>query len=299
MISASAAVSSSTYFSGSTIMRCTSSGRCVAARTALTTIGPMVRLGTKRPSITSTWIRSAPASSTARTSSASLPKSADRIEGAILIAIDLRLAGLGGPRAMAELTFDDGVCPIDHGGEEADEELRIFRRHVFETGRDTAKNRCPSHLEPRELLASGRGERHAFGRHAHQREPLQAERGRAKLRGRHSEARGELRDRILRSHRLQLEEEVFQIDRPSRHHAVRANFWRAAERSADRIERGATERENVRELGGARRLAGSVFHLLSRRIQHVLTLSGRSLPSNGTARRHRLLTDMLATYICH
>src|SRR5580698_3128607 len=39
--------------------------------------------GTKRPSITSTWIQSAPAASTARTSSASRPKSAERIEGAI------------------------------------------------------------------------------------------------------------------------------------------------------------------------------------------------------------------------
>src|SRR5215472_10565254 len=40
--------------------------------------------GTKRPSITSTWIQSAPAASTARTSSASRPKSADRIDGATM-----------------------------------------------------------------------------------------------------------------------------------------------------------------------------------------------------------------------
>src|ERR1700756_4309076 len=40
--------------------------------------------GTKRPSITSTWIQSAPATSTARTSSPSRPKSADRIEGATI-----------------------------------------------------------------------------------------------------------------------------------------------------------------------------------------------------------------------
>src|SRR5260370_40893964 len=42
----------------------------------------MVRFGTKCPSITSTWIQSAPADSTARTSSPSLAKSAERIEGA-------------------------------------------------------------------------------------------------------------------------------------------------------------------------------------------------------------------------
>ena len=43
----------------------------------------MVMLGTKWPSITSTWIQSAPAASTARTSSPSLAKSAARIDGAM------------------------------------------------------------------------------------------------------------------------------------------------------------------------------------------------------------------------
>ncbi len=43
----------------------------------------MVMLGTKWPSITSTWIQSAPAASTARTSSPSRAKSAARIDGAI------------------------------------------------------------------------------------------------------------------------------------------------------------------------------------------------------------------------
>ena len=68
---------------GDSIIRCTSRGRLVAARTASITTGPMVRLGTKCPSITSTWIQSAPAFSTARISSASRPKSAERIDGAI------------------------------------------------------------------------------------------------------------------------------------------------------------------------------------------------------------------------
>src|SRR5215813_7894951 len=45
----------------------------------------MVMLGTKRPSITSTWIQSAPAASTARTSSPNRVKSADRTDGATRI----------------------------------------------------------------------------------------------------------------------------------------------------------------------------------------------------------------------
>ena len=80
-MSAPAFAKSSMYLSGSTIIRCTSSGRVAAFLIASTTTGPMVMLGTKRPSITSTWIQSAPAASTARTSSARRPKSEDRIEG--------------------------------------------------------------------------------------------------------------------------------------------------------------------------------------------------------------------------
>ena len=44
----------------------------------------MLRLGTKWPSITSTWMRSAPAASTSRTSSPSREKSAERMDGAIM-----------------------------------------------------------------------------------------------------------------------------------------------------------------------------------------------------------------------
>ena len=62
---------------------CTSSGFFVRRRSAFTTSGPMVILGTKCPSITSTWIQSAPAASTDCTSSPSLAKSADRIDGAM------------------------------------------------------------------------------------------------------------------------------------------------------------------------------------------------------------------------
>ena len=53
-------------------------------RSAFTTPGPIEIFGTKCPSITSTWIQSAPAASMARTSSPSLAKSADRIEGEMM-----------------------------------------------------------------------------------------------------------------------------------------------------------------------------------------------------------------------
>ena len=59
-------------------------GIVTCGRIAFTTTGPMVMLGTKWPSITSTCSQSAPAASTARASSPSLAKSADRIEGAMM-----------------------------------------------------------------------------------------------------------------------------------------------------------------------------------------------------------------------
>jgi hypothetical protein len=49
---------------------------------------------TKRPSITSTWIQSAPAASTARTSSARRPKSADKIDGATMIDLGGAASGM-------------------------------------------------------------------------------------------------------------------------------------------------------------------------------------------------------------
>src|SRR5690348_16191041 len=50
-----------------------------------TTGGPMVKLGTKWPSITSRWSMETPARSTRAISSASRAKSADRIDGIISI----------------------------------------------------------------------------------------------------------------------------------------------------------------------------------------------------------------------
>src|SRR3954465_5570987 len=65
------------------IIRCASKIFLVCGRIALMTSGPYEMLGTKCPSMTSRWIQSAPAASTARTSSPSLEKSEARIEGAI------------------------------------------------------------------------------------------------------------------------------------------------------------------------------------------------------------------------
>ena len=53
--SAPASQNCSTYRTGSTIIRCTSSGSAVVGRRDLTTGMPMVMLGTNMPSITSTW----------------------------------------------------------------------------------------------------------------------------------------------------------------------------------------------------------------------------------------------------
>jgi len=57
----------------------------------LMTGGPIVRLGTKCPSITSTWMKSAPPASTVRIASPRHAKSAERIDGAIRIESDTSL----------------------------------------------------------------------------------------------------------------------------------------------------------------------------------------------------------------
>ena len=76
---------------GLDIIKWTSSGKLVLLRAASTTSGPMVMLGTKRPSITSTWIRSAPACSTSAICCPRHRKSAERIEGKIWTMIDYDL----------------------------------------------------------------------------------------------------------------------------------------------------------------------------------------------------------------
>src|SRR5207244_4517999 len=86
---------------GSTSSRGTSRGSRVRLRIAATTTGPIVMLGTKRPSITSTWSWSAPPASTRAMSWPRAAKSADRIEGAILITAllypDPKTGGSGPP----------------------------------------------------------------------------------------------------------------------------------------------------------------------------------------------------------
>src|SRR5262245_29952197 len=89
-MSAPAATKRSTYRSGSWIMRWTSNGRSVTRRSEATTGGPIVRLGTKWPSMTSRWRSRAPPSRTASISSPRRAKSADSSEGAS-----------AGPRGMA------------------------------------------------------------------------------------------------------------------------------------------------------------------------------------------------------
>ena len=67
------------------IIRCTSKVFFECGLSACTTSGPMVMFGTKWPSITSTWIQSQPAASMARTSSPSRAKSAERMDGAMMM----------------------------------------------------------------------------------------------------------------------------------------------------------------------------------------------------------------------
>jgi hypothetical protein len=65
------------------IIRCASKIFLVCGRIALMTSGRRKCWARNVPSITSRWIQSAPAASTARTSSPSLAKSAARIDGAM------------------------------------------------------------------------------------------------------------------------------------------------------------------------------------------------------------------------
>src|SRR5262249_36181751 len=88
-----ASTNSSKKKSGSVIIKCVSRGRCVTLRSDLTMGAPMERLGTKWPSITSTWMRSAAARSAWATCSPNRAKSAARIDGAILMALFCIVSG--------------------------------------------------------------------------------------------------------------------------------------------------------------------------------------------------------------
>jgi hypothetical protein len=84
MIAAPASWKAARKGSAGAIIRCTSSGMETRWPMAFTASGPMVMLGTKRPSMTSTWSQSAPAASTAAASSPSLAKSAARIDAEMI-----------------------------------------------------------------------------------------------------------------------------------------------------------------------------------------------------------------------
>src|SRR2546426_5935708 len=88
-------------------MRCVSSGRRAPRRTDCTTAGPIERLGTKCPSMTSTWMRSAPARSASVTCSPRRAKSAARIEGASRTR-SLRSGGTGLLEDVHELVVPAG-----------------------------------------------------------------------------------------------------------------------------------------------------------------------------------------------
>ena len=85
MLSAPAFANSAIWRSGRSIIRCTSISAPAPwtwSASAPTASGPIVIGGTKWPSMTSTWITRAPASSTAPTCSPRRAKSAARMEGA-------------------------------------------------------------------------------------------------------------------------------------------------------------------------------------------------------------------------
>src|SRR2546430_14197605 len=74
------------------------------------TFAPKVRFGTKRPSITSTWIQSAPPSSSIAISSESFARSALRIDGAIRTLIpDSAKPAAGARRVPGQVRGEAGV----------------------------------------------------------------------------------------------------------------------------------------------------------------------------------------------
>src|SRR6476661_10309182 len=85
MMSEPALAKASMKGSQGAIIRCTSNTFLECGRNACTTSGPIVIFDTKCPSITSTWIQSQPAASMARTSSPSRAKSAERMDGAMMM----------------------------------------------------------------------------------------------------------------------------------------------------------------------------------------------------------------------
>src|SRR5882757_4609786 len=122
--------------SGFEIIRWVSSGRRVTGRSEYTIGAPIERLGTKCPSITSTWIRSAPARSASATCSPRRAKSAARIDGAIFTMSSSRGTGL--------LLEDVRELPVT-GGDSVD---RVGARDLFRTpGNERIPETGPAHRE--------------------------------------------------------------------------------------------------------------------------------------------------------
>src|SRR5271165_2924047 len=107
--------------SGFSIIRWQSSGNSVTLRSDLTTGGPIVRLGTKCPSIMSTWMTLAPPSPAAHTCSPSRAKSAERMDGASSInpgpqnlarmqLLQILTRGTAVPGGKTELEFESQFC---------------------------------------------------------------------------------------------------------------------------------------------------------------------------------------------
>src|SRR6185312_3812504 len=113
-------------------------GFAVQRRIDARTTGPMVMFGTKCPSITSTWIQSAPAESTARISSPRRVKSADRREGAMMMGGTLgrrRQAAViganpakGGSLAFPSHQKGDVPAALENGVGQGDANLRASMR---------------------------------------------------------------------------------------------------------------------------------------------------------------------------
>src|SRR6266481_5944546 len=112
-------------------MRWQSSGSRVALRSDFTTGGPIVKLGTKCPSMMSTWITLAPPSVARSTWSAKWAKSAERIEGASSI----KTGNLGLPKGDYSpeiLARRDGAAGNSREAAERESPARQCRESVSE-----------------------------------------------------------------------------------------------------------------------------------------------------------------------
>src|SRR5579883_3450208 len=121
-VSAPASTKAGTSGSTGVTIRWTSNSFLLCLRSAFTTTGPIVRLGTKWLSITSTWIQSAPAASIASTSAPRAEKSALRIDGAMRTGFCMGSGSRSGRRVPA--------LAAERVGGEGAEHLQLFREET-------------------------------------------------------------------------------------------------------------------------------------------------------------------------